>query len=173
MSKLYAFVKNSEPVKPSGLIADTSHGFQSTQTTHHSFISSVFMKLFYAYPKNLLETLNLKSTFRRVAIFLPFVLLTFFAQAQEAMKVAPEMEAQVRKTLKENGNTVRFMENKGQLKNPNVLYYLEGRQGSVYIEKNKIRFSANEFVTLKKESEIFENNGQPVTEEGIYTDGYS
>lgn len=171
MSKSYAFAKNSGPIPHSGLNADCSDNIQISRATRHSFISSIFMKLFNLSPKNLIETLNLNLILRRVAIFVPIVLLTFFVQAQEAMKVSPEMEAQVRKTLKENGNTVRFMENKGQLKNPNVLYYLEGKQGSVYIEKNKIRFSANEFVTLKKESEIFENNGQPVTEEEFIQTG--
>ncbi|MBK8405805.1 MAG: hypothetical protein IPL25_17565 [Saprospiraceae bacterium] len=31
-------------------------------------------------------------------------------------------------------------------------YYLEGKQGSVFIERNRIRFSANDFVFIKKDS---------------------
>lgn len=67
------------------------------------------------------------------------------------------MEEQVRKTLKENGQTLRFLENKGQIKNPNVLYYFNGKQGSVYIEKNKIRFIAQEYVKMEDESYSFDS----------------
>ncbi|MBK6572905.1 MAG: hypothetical protein IPG21_10575 [Saprospiraceae bacterium] len=60
------------------------------------------------------------------------------------------MENQVKSTLKQNAQSLKFMQNKGQLPNPDVLYYLEGKQGSVFIERNRIRFSANDFVFIKK-----------------------
>ncbi|MBL0235362.1 MAG: hypothetical protein IPQ02_01725 [Saprospiraceae bacterium] len=85
--------------------------------------------------------------------------LTSTVQSQNiAKEQAPvPMEEQVRKTLKENGQTLRFMENKGQIKNPNVLYYFEGKQGSVYIERNKIRFIAQEYVKMEDESYSFDS----------------
>lgn len=72
-------------------------------------------------------------------------------------KAPVPMEELVRKTLKENGQTLRFLENKGQVKNPNVLYYFNGKQGSVYIEKNKIRFIAQEYVKMEDESFKFDS----------------
>jgi len=62
------------------------------------------------------------------------------AQAQH--KPGEELRARVKETLKENGQTIRFMKNKGQLSNSDVLYYFEGHQGAVYIEHNRIRFVA-------------------------------
>ncbi len=72
-------------------------------------------------------------------------------------KAPVPMEEQVRKTLKENGQTLRFMENKGQVKNANVLYYFNGKQGSVYIERNKIRFIAQEYVKMEDETFKFDS----------------
>ncbi|MCX6187917.1 MAG: hypothetical protein NTU43_13170, partial [Bacteroidetes bacterium] len=49
----------------------------------------------------------------------------------------------IRNTLKKNAQTLRFMENKGQISDKNVLYYFQGTNGSAFIERNKIRFVAN------------------------------
>ncbi|MFZ1424963.1 MAG: SdrD B-like domain-containing protein [Saprospiraceae bacterium] len=95
-----------------------------------------------------------------------FILIAFSAgfcqnqiAAQEALRPEAAMEAKVKQTLKQNAELIRFMENKGQLNNKDILYYLEGKQGTVYIEKNKIRFVAKEYVTKlredKKETERF------------------
>lgn len=53
-----------------------------------------------------------------------------------------QMQELVKQTLKKNAETIRFMENKGQVANSDVLYYFEGKKGSVYIERNRIRFVA-------------------------------
>lgn len=66
--------------------------------------------------------------------------------AQEQARPEAAIQAKVRETLKKNAEIIRFMENKGQLGNDNILYYLEGKQGTVYIEKNRIRFVAKEFI---------------------------
>ncbi|MEO6189118.1 MAG: hypothetical protein ABIO44_00925, partial [Saprospiraceae bacterium] len=61
----------------------------------------------------------------------------------------PELKKQVTESLKANGNTIRFMENKGQIAKKEVLYYFAGKNGSVYIEKNKLVFVANYYKTVK------------------------
>jgi hypothetical protein len=47
------------------------------------------------------------------------------------------IEQRVTETLKKNGQTLHFMENLGQVANPEVLYYFEGKNGAVYIEKKR------------------------------------
>ncbi|HRG69157.1 MAG TPA: hypothetical protein PLS73_09940, partial [Saprospiraceae bacterium] len=69
--------------------------------------------------------------------------------SQGRISPAPEMEQKVRETLKKNAETIRFMENKGQFPNKNVLYYFDGKQGTVFVEKNKIVFTAKNIVTLQ------------------------
>ena len=56
-----------------------------------------------------------------------------------------ELKEQVKRTLKENAQTLQFLENKGQFPNNKVLYYFESENGSAYIEKGLIRFLANEY----------------------------
>ncbi|MFN0033133.1 MAG: hypothetical protein ACKVOR_13315, partial [Flavobacteriales bacterium] len=63
---------------------------------------------------------------------------------QQSGSLNADLEQEVRETLKENAATIRFMENMGQLTNSNVLYYAESMQGSIYVERNQIRFVANE-----------------------------
>ncbi|MFZ1678532.1 MAG: GEVED domain-containing protein, partial [Saprospiraceae bacterium] len=65
-----------------------------------------------------------------------------FGQTEEKTKEMKELDARVRSTLKENAQTIRFMENKGQIDNKEVLYYFENASGAVYIEKGRIRFVA-------------------------------
>lgn len=62
------------------------------------------------------------------------------------------MEQKVRETLKKNAETIRFMENKGQLGNSKVLYYFESRQGAVSVERDRIRFTALDYISLKKKN---------------------
>ena len=59
-------------------------------------------------------------------------------------EISKELKEKVRKTLKENAKTLRFMENKGQFPSDKVLYYFEGENGAAYIERNLIRFLAND-----------------------------
>ncbi|MBK9107112.1 MAG: hypothetical protein IPM92_01695 [Saprospiraceae bacterium] len=59
------------------------------------------------------------------------------------------IETKVKETLKKNAEVLRFMENKGQFDNPNALYYLNGKQGTVIIEKNRLRFIAKEKAVYK------------------------
>ena len=53
-----------------------------------------------------------------------------------------ELEARVKNTLKKNGESIQFLENRGQIANPDVLYYFESAGGAVYIEPGRIRFVA-------------------------------
>jgi uncharacterized repeat protein (TIGR01451 family) len=53
-------------------------------------------------------------------------------------------QERIRQTLKENAETVRFLENKGQLPDKDVLYYFDAKQGSVYIERDQIRIVARD-----------------------------
>ncbi len=66
-------------------------------------------------------------------------------QVQEEQQCLDE---QVRQTLKENAETIRFMKNDGQVDNANVRYYFESPSGSVYIEQNRIRFVATDMTTI-------------------------
>ena len=84
----------------------------------------------------------------RVYTFILFLLFSVAMQAQ--VNMFPEMHEKVQQTLKENGQTIRFKENKGQIHKKEVLYYFEGKKGSVYIEKNRIVFVAREYETIKK-----------------------
>jgi hypothetical protein len=65
----------------------------------------------------------------------------------------PELE----KNLKKNAETLRFIENKGQIDNRDVLFYFESKSGAVYIEKNRIRFVAldTEEVVVEEENPFF------------------
>ncbi|WP_421797554.1 beta strand repeat-containing protein [Haliscomenobacter sp.] len=59
------------------------------------------------------------------------------------------MQERVQQTLKKNAETIRFIENKGQIANNDVLYYFESKNGSVYIEHNRIRFVAIDHTLLE------------------------
>ncbi len=71
-----------------------------------------------------------------------------------------ELRDRVKETLKENAETIRFMENKGQLTNSDVLYYYESMYGGVYIERNRIRFVAIDAETVTR----------PATGDGPFAD---
>ena len=58
-------------------------------------------------------------------------------QIKDAALAQSNFDENVRQTLKANAETIRFMENKGQLSNPDVLYYFEGRHGGVFVERNR------------------------------------
>jgi hypothetical protein len=73
---------------------------------------------------------------------------SLFAQVETRLEAA--MEERVRETLKKNSEILRFMENKGQLEDKNILYYFEGKRTAVYIEKTKIRFVAKHYEELKR-----------------------
>ncbi len=51
----------------------------------------------------------------------------------------------VKQTLKKNAETIRFIENKGQLADPDIRYYYETKQGAVFISRDRIRIVAHEF----------------------------
>jgi uncharacterized repeat protein (TIGR01451 family) len=79
-------------------------------------------------------------------------------QAQGQVSPKSALEEKVKETLKKNAEILRFMENKGQLKDKNILYYFEGKKSAVYIEKTKIRFVAKDYVIKKRkflEDEIY------------------
>ena len=85
---------------------------------------------------------------------------------QEKVNEKKEMDERVRNTLKENAKTIRFMENKGQLDNEDVLYYFESSNGSVYIERGRIRFVAlKDTLVAEDEHESFEDEGSEHAEE--------
>jgi hypothetical protein len=81
----------------------------------------------------------------------------------KGQSLTPVEEQMIRASLKENAETVRFIENRGQIKNKEVLYYFEGLRGSTYIEKNKIRFVAKdiEFVDKKVSDDVQFKNVTP------------
>ena len=62
-----------------------------------------------------------------------------------------QLEERVKNTLKKTGETIRFMENKGQIPNRDVLYYYQGPYGSVYIEPGRIRFVAVKDTLIEEE----------------------
>ena len=72
------------------------------------------------------------------------------ASAQELKDADVALQERVQKTLKKNGETLRFMENKGQVANSDVLYYFENTKGAVYIETNRIRFVTFENTLVPK-----------------------
>ena len=80
-----------------------------------------------------------------------------FAQTSEEIADAKEkqiaFDERVRSTLKENAQTIHFMENKGQLANSNVRYYFDGANGSVFIEKDRIRFVARQDTMVAEHEE--------------------
>ncbi|MBK8484478.1 MAG: hypothetical protein IPL31_09105 [Saprospiraceae bacterium] len=94
---------------------------------------------------------NFKTSFKTIftSIILTFCFSITFGQS---LPVPQQVltEKRVRETLKENAATIRFMENKGQYPNKDVLYYCESKKGSIYIEKSKIRFVTSEYITKKK-----------------------
>ena len=51
-----------------------------------------------------------------------------------------ELEARVKNTLKKNGESIQFLEHRGQIANPDVLYSFESAGGAGYIELGRIRF---------------------------------
>ncbi len=54
----------------------------------------------------------------------------------------PALRERLKNALKENGESIRFLENKGQVDNDDVLYYFESSHQAVYIERDRIRFVA-------------------------------
>jgi hypothetical protein len=88
-----------------------------------------------------------QSLFLSCLIFGAFA-LTGVLRAQVSGEYA--LQANVRETLKKNSEILRFIENKGQFDNPDALYYLTSKQGTVIIEKGRLRFIAKERVLLKK-----------------------
>lgn len=44
------------------------------------------------------------------------------------------LKQRIKQALKENAQTLRFMENKGQIAYKDILYYFDGTNGSAYIE---------------------------------------
>ncbi|MGB4848812.1 MAG: GEVED domain-containing protein, partial [Saprospiraceae bacterium] len=90
-----------------------------------------------------------RSGFLRELRYLLLILATLMfainvteAQVQELAAEKAKMDERVRSTLKENAQTIHFLENKGQIDNKDVLYYFESREGSVYIERDRLRFVA-------------------------------
>ncbi len=93
--------------------------------------------------KSNLTMVKLKNS---VFILALFGKLAFFqgglnAQIMPGSKL--DIETRAKELLKQNANTVRFMENKGQIPNPKILYYFESQWGSVYLEKDRLVFVAN------------------------------
>ena len=78
------------------------------------------------------------------------------ARSQSTMTEAQQIEQKqieerVKNTLKKTGETIRFLENKGQIPNRDVLYYYEGPYGSVYVEPGRIRFVAVQDTLIEDE----------------------
>ncbi|MCB0531297.1 MAG: hypothetical protein H6574_00460 [Lewinellaceae bacterium] len=90
------------------------------------------------------------------ASFATLAILTFLAtnslfSQQKIENTSPAMQERVKETLKKNGQSLRFMENKGQLSDDAILYYFEGLNGSVYIKADQIRFVANDIEVVRNE----------------------
>jgi len=104
------------------------------------------------------------QTARRLAFACLIGVLTLqvsHAQVDQAKKEREELEARVRNTLKKNGETLRFLENKGQINNPDVLYYFESTNEAVYVEKDRIRFVAmKDTLIAEEEHEEDEEEGE-------------
>ena len=100
-----------------------------------------------------------------------FVALCFLAGSTASIgqtSLDPELNAKVKAALKENGQTIQFMENKGQISNPNVLYYFDSKQGAVYVEKNKLVIVNNYFKSedhkfLPEETELIQTGKHTFT----------
>ncbi|HNP22917.1 MAG TPA: GEVED domain-containing protein, partial [Panacibacter sp.] len=73
-----------------------------------------------------------------------FAVCSTTVSAQSLQKPDQGLDSKVKQTLKKNAETLRFMENKGQIADKNILYYFEGKNGAAYIERNKIHFVAND-----------------------------
>ena len=164
-------VKDSDSLQNNGSGPNSPFTLQSIQAAQHSFISFLFMKLFNSLSQNLILNLSPKPILSRVAFCIALVLLTSFAQAQEAMKVAPELEGQVRNSLKENAQTIRFVENKGQYEDSSVLFYYQGKEGDVLIEKNRIRFVVHELLKMKVGYPLGTEGPDALEEEQVSTIG--
>ncbi len=94
-----------------------------------------------------------------------------YAQSNTTTEDRLKLEERVRKNLKETAQTIRFLENKGQIPNPEVLYYFESEHGSVYIERDRIRFVAvNDTLvsesSLKKDDDDEDSPSEVASEEG-------
>ncbi|MBK9107820.1 MAG: hypothetical protein IPM92_05410 [Saprospiraceae bacterium] len=90
---------------------------------------------------NGVNKISLRQKMKCSLYYFGLILLTLVStadqklNAQSIKNMDAEVLEQVKGTLKENAKILRFMENKGQLDNPNVLYYLDGKQGTILIEK--------------------------------------
>ena len=98
---------------------------------------------------------DIKSWLRAICTLL--ILFSFWGgQKTLAQGLSPAdtgLQARVAQTLKKNGETLRFLENKGQVSNPDVLYYFESKKGAVYLERNRIRFVVNEDTLIDRPQE--------------------
>ncbi|MBK8955441.1 MAG: hypothetical protein IPM34_07795 [Saprospiraceae bacterium] len=74
------------------------------------------------------------------------LLMVSTAKAQQTKSLDPQLAVQVKQTLKENAALLQFVQNKGQLKIDSVLYYLDSKHGTIYIEKDQIKFVAKEYI---------------------------
>ena len=110
---------------------------------------------------------NSMSKFTFLLVSLTICLVGFTSNVQAQLVAENPLETKVKETLKQNAEVLRFMENKGQLENKNILYYLNGKQGSIYIEKDKIRFVAKDYLFVKnektKETDRFFNGAHQFT----------
>jgi hypothetical protein len=104
-------------------------------------------KAFYNYTQT-----KLKTSSQMIYRLLLFVLLSGFATSGIIAQTTalPDMNKRVQETLKESGATIRFMENKGQINNKDVLYYFEAPNASIYLEKNRMVFVAREYEVLRR-----------------------
>ncbi len=75
------------------------------------------------------------------------------AQVRELANDKAKMDERVRSTLKENAQTIQFLENKGQLENKDVLYYFQNGNNAVYVEKDRIRFVALKDTLVENDEE--------------------
>ena len=87
-----------------------------------------------------------------------------FSQVDKTGNNDPELEARIKSTLKKNGETIRFLENKGQINNPDVLYYFEAPNEGVYVERDRIRFVAIKDTLIAEENEDEEEEDEGAKE---------
>ncbi|MCC6816753.1 MAG: hypothetical protein IT267_10100, partial [Saprospiraceae bacterium] len=102
----------------------------------------------YLYPTKLKSNLSSKSynTQFLMNMKLNFTIILFsfyiFFNSSENLhaqvNVDPEWREKVKTALKATGESIQFMENKGQIDDPRVLYYFDSKYGSVLVMKNKL-----------------------------------
>src|SRR5215831_9213525 len=108
-----------------------------------------------------ISELTFKGMVRLVNFFILIILTIVSNNLFGQSKITDQsFDNKVRQTLKKNAETLRFMENKGQVSDKDVLYYFEGRYGSAFIERNRIRFVANDDTLITS----LQKNGTAKTE---------